>query len=92
VTKRENNRRFFTKKEGVKPDARKDFKNNRAIINEKRVKKVGSSLFPSLLLLLSLLPSNSFSLPIPSFTISDISLTKHAIDRQIPGLPATSSI
>ncbi|KAI3320234.1 Utp14-domain-containing protein [Xylariaceae sp. AK1471] len=40
VTKREKNqRRFFTKKEGVKPDARKDFKNDRAIINEKRVKK-----------------------------------------------------
>ncbi|KAJ2970141.1 hypothetical protein NUW58_g9786 [Xylaria curta] len=40
VTKREKNqRRFFTKKDGVKPEARKDFKNNRAIINEKRVKK-----------------------------------------------------
>ncbi|GAP86799.1 putative small nucleolar ribonucleoprotein complex subunit utp14 protein [Rosellinia necatrix] len=40
ITKREKNqRRFFTKKEGVKPDARKDFQNNRAIINEKRVKK-----------------------------------------------------
>ncbi|KAI1758074.1 Utp14 protein-domain-containing protein [Xylaria castorea] len=40
VTKREkNHRRFFTKKEGVKPEARKDFKNNRAIINEKRAKK-----------------------------------------------------
>ncbi|KAI0864005.1 Utp14 protein-domain-containing protein [Xylaria cubensis] len=40
VTKREKNqRRFFTKKDGVKPEARKDFKNDRAIINEKRVKK-----------------------------------------------------
>ncbi|KAI8955427.1 Utp14 protein-domain-containing protein [Xylaria longipes] len=40
LTKREKNqRRFFTKKDGVKPEARKDFKNNRAIINEKRVKK-----------------------------------------------------
>ncbi|TRX92341.1 hypothetical protein FHL15_006727 [Xylaria flabelliformis] len=40
VTKREKNqRRFFTKKEGVKPEARKDFKNDRVIINEKRVKK-----------------------------------------------------
>ncbi|KAI2633478.1 Utp14 protein-domain-containing protein [Xylaria nigripes] len=40
VTKREKNpRRFFTKKEGVKPEVRKDFQNNRAIINEKRVKK-----------------------------------------------------
>ncbi|KAI1437125.1 Utp14-domain-containing protein [Xylaria sp. CBS 124048] len=40
VTKREKNqRRFFTKKEGVKPTARKDFQNERAIINEKRVKK-----------------------------------------------------
>ncbi|KAI0395527.1 Utp14-domain-containing protein [Xylariaceae sp. FL0594] len=40
VTKREQNqRRFFKKKEGVKPETRKDFKNDRAIINEKRVKK-----------------------------------------------------
>ncbi|KAI1823821.1 Utp14 protein-domain-containing protein [Xylaria intraflava] len=40
VTKREKNqRRFFTKKDGVKPAARKDFQNDRAIINEKRVKK-----------------------------------------------------
>ncbi|KAI1737400.1 Utp14 protein-domain-containing protein [Xylaria scruposa] len=40
VTKREKNqRRFFTKKDGVKPEARKDFKNDRVIINEKRVKK-----------------------------------------------------
>ncbi|KAI1183206.1 Utp14 protein-domain-containing protein [Nemania serpens] len=40
VTKREKNqRRFFTKKEGVKPEARKDFKNSRVIINEKRAKK-----------------------------------------------------
>ncbi|KAI1121272.1 Utp14 protein-domain-containing protein [Nemania abortiva] len=40
VTKREKNqRRFFTKKEGVKPEAREDFKNSRVIINEKRVKK-----------------------------------------------------
>ncbi|KAI0968162.1 Utp14 protein-domain-containing protein [Xylaria arbuscula] len=40
VTKREKNqRRFFTKKDGVKPDARKDFQNDKVIINEKRVKK-----------------------------------------------------
>ncbi|KAI1112211.1 Utp14 protein-domain-containing protein [Nemania sp. NC0429] len=40
VTKREKNqRRFFTKKEGVKPEARKDFQNSRVIINEKRAKK-----------------------------------------------------
>ncbi|KAI0483658.1 Utp14 protein-domain-containing protein [Xylaria cf. heliscus] len=39
VKKRENQRKFFTKKEGIKPEARKDFKNERAIINEKRVKK-----------------------------------------------------
>ncbi|KAI1175935.1 Utp14 protein-domain-containing protein [Nemania sp. FL0916] len=39
VTKRENKRRFFTKQDGVKPEARKDFKNSRVIINEKRVKK-----------------------------------------------------
>ncbi|KAI0443450.1 Utp14 protein-domain-containing protein [Xylaria telfairii] len=45
VTKREKNqRRFFTKKDGVKPEARKDFKNNRAIINEKHVKKNGKYL------------------------------------------------
>ncbi|KAI0429105.1 Utp14 protein-domain-containing protein [Xylaria sp. FL1042] len=40
VTKREKNqRRFFTKKDGVKPDARKDFQKDKVIINEKRVKK-----------------------------------------------------
>ncbi|KAI0459229.1 Utp14 protein-domain-containing protein [Xylaria acuta] len=39
VKKRENQRRFFTKEDGVKPEARKDFKNNRVIISEKRVKK-----------------------------------------------------
>ncbi|KAJ3553083.1 hypothetical protein NPX13_g10963 [Xylaria arbuscula] len=41
VTKREKNqqRRFFTKKDGVKPDSRKDFKKDKVIINEKRVKK-----------------------------------------------------
>ncbi|KAI1816557.1 Utp14-domain-containing protein [Poronia punctata] len=40
VSKRQKNqRRFFAKKEGIKPETRKDFKNNRAIINEKRVKK-----------------------------------------------------
>ncbi|KAI0408484.1 Utp14 protein-domain-containing protein [Xylaria palmicola] len=40
VSKREKNqRRFFTKKDGVKPEARKDFQNSRVIINEKRVKK-----------------------------------------------------
>ncbi|KAI0540257.1 Utp14 protein-domain-containing protein [Xylaria digitata] len=40
VTKREKNqRRFFTKKEGVKPDARKDFQKDRVIVNEKRIKK-----------------------------------------------------
>ncbi|KAJ8120991.1 hypothetical protein ONZ43_g2447 [Nemania bipapillata] len=40
ITKREKNqRRFFTKKDGVKPEARKDFQKSRAIINEKRVKK-----------------------------------------------------
>ncbi|KAI0421445.1 Utp14 protein-domain-containing protein [Xylaria grammica] len=40
VTKREKNqRRFFTKKEGVKPDTRKDFRKDKVMINEKRVKK-----------------------------------------------------
>ncbi|KAI1277045.1 Utp14 protein-domain-containing protein [Xylaria sp. FL0933] len=40
VTKREKNqRRFFTKKDGIKPDARKDFQKDKVIINEKRVKK-----------------------------------------------------
>ena len=50
MTKREKNqqRRFFTKKDGVKPDSRKDFKNDKVIINEKRVKKV-SRTSPSFL-------------------------------------------
>ncbi|KAI3333879.1 Utp14 protein-domain-containing protein [Ustulina deusta] len=50
VTKREKQRRFFTKKDGVKPDTRKDFQKDRVIISEKRVKKVSSRLlFPLLL-------------------------------------------
>ncbi|KAI0201570.1 Utp14 protein-domain-containing protein [Astrocystis sublimbata] len=44
VKKRENQRKFFTKKEGIKPETRKDFKNSRAIINEKRVKKTDKFL------------------------------------------------
>ncbi|KAI0869999.1 Utp14 protein-domain-containing protein [Hypoxylon argillaceum] len=40
VTQRQKNgRKLFTKKDGVKPEARKDFQNSRVIINEKRVKK-----------------------------------------------------
>ena len=41
-----NKKRFLTKVEGVKPEQRKDAKLSRVIINEKRVKKVFTSLLP----------------------------------------------